>query len=314
MQIRARERARRQAGRFGGAIREDGSVLWVRRGDSSLRGGFYALPRRWGRPQDSGVTRTEKRWAPRGALSRRGRRDFVPGVGAGGARRAEDSGGGRCRGTLAPARPGREGGLVRPSSRAMARASTPRFSPRALGDPPALPIRFDARFYLVDLPPGESRGSPASRRRRVDPAGGSAAPVGRGSALLIRRPGTLGPGRARGRGGLPLLTDRTRRPGRPIRGARGGAHRVPARAAARAGRTPTLPRHARNCLLSATRSWGGGPRLSLAEERPSWASWIAGRGGQGRPAHASPSRSHRRRAQALGCPSRPRARPRRWTP
>src|SRR3954469_11082639 len=145
-------------------VREDGSVLWVRRGEQlKFAGGFYAFP--GGRVDlgDSGVA-TDGGEALGAAET--------PCVVAAARELFEETGVLAVPGARAvPAaerKAMREALLRRPGpgekaasfgdflARHGLRIDTRWFSPAGRWvTPSALPIRFDARFYLVDLPPGE---------------------------------------------------------------------------------------------------------------------------------------------------------------
>src|SRR5712672_189698 len=167
MQIRARERSQVTSVRPAASValvREDGSVLWVRRGDQlKFAGGFYAFPGGGVDLQDSGVA-TDGGDALGAAET--------PCVVAAARELFEETGvlavpGARA--VPAAERKAMREALLRrlgPGEKAASfgdflarhglRIDTRWFSPAGRWvTPPALPIRFDARFYLVDLPPGE---------------------------------------------------------------------------------------------------------------------------------------------------------------
>jgi ribonuclease/clavin/mitogillin len=145
-------------------VREDGSVLWVRRGEQlKFAGGFYAFPGGRVDVQDSGVpvdggealgaaeapcvvAAARELFEETGVLA-------VPGGGAVPAAERK-----QVRAALLHRpEPGEKAAsfgdfLARHRLRVDARWYTP--AGRWV-TPAAMPIRFDARFYLVDLPPGE---------------------------------------------------------------------------------------------------------------------------------------------------------------
>jgi len=145
-------------------VREDGSVLWVRRGEQlKFAGGFYAFP--GGRVDlgDSGVA-TDGGEALGAAET--------PCVVAAARELFEETGvlavPGARKVSPAERKEMREALLRRPApgekaasfgdflTRHGLRVDTRWYAPAGRWvTPPALPIRFDARFYLVDLPPGE---------------------------------------------------------------------------------------------------------------------------------------------------------------
>src|SRR5215468_8560307 len=145
-------------------VREDGSVLWVRRGDQlKFAGGFYAFPGGGVDLQDSGVA-TEGGEALGAAET--------PCVVAAARELFEETGVLAVPGARQVPGPERramrEALLQRPGpgekaasfgdflARRGLRIDTRWFSPAGRWvTPQYLPIRFDARFYLVDLPPGE---------------------------------------------------------------------------------------------------------------------------------------------------------------
>jgi len=247
-------------------VREDGSVLWVRRGDQlKFAGGFYAFPGGGVDLQDSGVA-TEGGEALGAAET--------PCVVAAARELFEETGVLAVPGARQIPGPERremrEALLRRPGpgekavsfgdflARRSLRIDTRWFSPAGRWvTPPQLPIRFDARFYLVDLPPGEVAEiwpgeladgewiKPAEALRRWEA----------GSALL-HPPAwhtlkALDWARGRPRDALPLLTDPGKAPWKlPMR------EHVVERIEFQRGlllvplRTPTLPPATHtNCLL-----------------------------------------------------------------
>src|SRR4051812_20978518 len=145
-------------------VREDGDVLWVRRGEQlKFAGGFYAFPGGRVDLQDSGVA-TDGGEALGAAET--------PCVVAAARELFEETGvlavPGAPKVSPAERKEMREALLRRPApgekaasfgdflTRHGLRVDTRWYAPAGRWvTPPALPIRFDARFYLVDLPPGE---------------------------------------------------------------------------------------------------------------------------------------------------------------
>ncbi len=145
-------------------VREDGRVLWVRRGDElRFAGGFYAFPGGRVDVQDSGV--------PLDGGEALGAAE-APCVVAAARELFEETGVLAVPGAAAV--PAAERKRMRT---ALLRRPEPGEKAASFGDflaghrlrvdarwyapagrwvtPPAMPIRFDARFYMVDLPPGE---------------------------------------------------------------------------------------------------------------------------------------------------------------
>src|SRR5439155_19282539 len=145
-------------------VREDGAVLWVRRGDElKFAGGFYAFPGGRVDVQDSGVpvdggealgaaeapcvvAAARELFEETGVLA-------VPGAAAVPAAERKQM----RTALLRRPEPGEKAAsfgdfLARHRLRVDARWYAP--AGRWV-TPPAMPIRFDARFYMVDLPPGE---------------------------------------------------------------------------------------------------------------------------------------------------------------
>jgi len=167
MQIRARETIDVTSVRPAASVvlvREDGAVLWVRRGDQlKFAGGFYAFPGGRVDVQDSAVTLDggEALGAAEAPCVVAAARELfeetgvlaVPGA----------------RGVSAQERKAMREALLRrpqPGERAASfgeflarhrlRLDARWFAPAGRWvTPSSMPIRFDARFYLVDLPPGE---------------------------------------------------------------------------------------------------------------------------------------------------------------
>src|SRR3954470_8229216 len=145
-------------------VREDGTVLWVRRGDQlRFAGGFYAFPGGRVDVQDSGV--------PMDGAEALGAAE-APCIVAAARELFEESGvlavPGARNVPAAARKAAREALLRRPAAGERAasfgdflaqhgiRIDSRWFAPAGRWvTPPAMPIRFDARFYLVDLPPGE---------------------------------------------------------------------------------------------------------------------------------------------------------------
>ncbi len=145
-------------------VREDGAVLWVRRGDQlKFAGGFYAFPGGAVDVQDSAI--------PLDGGEALGAAE-APCIVAAARELFEEAGVLAVPGARAvPAeerRRMREALLRRPApdekaasfgdflARHRLRIDARWFAPAGRWvTPPGLPIRFDARFYLVDLPPGE---------------------------------------------------------------------------------------------------------------------------------------------------------------
>src|SRR5205085_2819290 len=145
-------------------VREDGAVLWVRRGDElKFAGGFYAFPGGRVDVQDSGV--------PVDGGEALGAAE-APCVVAAARELFEETGVLAVPGAAAVSagerRTMREALLHRPApgekaasfgeflERHRLRVDARWYSPAGRWvTPQAMPIRFDARFYLVDLPPGE---------------------------------------------------------------------------------------------------------------------------------------------------------------
>jgi len=269
MELHARERSQVTSVRPAASVvlvREDGNVLWVRRGDQlKFAGGFYAFPGGGVDLLDSGVA-TDGGEALGAAET--------PCVVAAARELFEETGVLAVPGARAvPAaerKAMRQALLRRPApgekaasfgdflARHGLRVDTRWFSPAGRWvTPPALPIRFDARFYLVDLPPGEVAEiwpgeladgewiKPAEGLRRWEA----------GSALL-HPPAwhtlkALAWAQGRPRDALPLLTDPDKAPWKlPIR------EHVVERIEFQRGllmvplRTPTLPPATHtNCLL-----------------------------------------------------------------
>ena len=140
--------------------RPDGKVLWVRRG-AQLRfaGGFYAFP--------GGAVDVEDAAAP---LEHAAGLDPAEAACLAAAARElfEETGvlcvSGRERVPAADRRALRQALVARPSTASFTeflrardlRVDAARFAPAGRWvTPPAMPVRFDARFYLVELPPGE---------------------------------------------------------------------------------------------------------------------------------------------------------------
>jgi len=167
MQIRARETIDVTSVRPAASVvlvREDGAVLWVRRGDQlKFAGGFYAFPGGRVDLQDSAITLDggEALGAAEAPCVVAAARELfeetgvlaVPGA----------------RGISSQERKAMREALLRrpqPGERAASfgefldrhrlRLDARWFAPAGRWvTPPSMPIRFDARFYLVDLPPGE---------------------------------------------------------------------------------------------------------------------------------------------------------------
>ncbi len=135
-------------------VRQDGRVLWVRRGDQlRFAGGFYAFPGGRVDVDDAAVPlanagRLEPDEQPCIAAAARELFEetgvlLVPGILRGERRALRESllAGGSFAGFLAARGLSVEARQFAPAGRWVT--------------PPAMPIRFDARFYLVDLPAGE---------------------------------------------------------------------------------------------------------------------------------------------------------------
>jgi endoribonuclease LACTB2 len=145
-------------------VREDGSVLWVRRGDQlKFAGGFYAFP--------GGAVDLQDTAVPTDGGEALGAAE-APCVVAAARELFEETGvlavPGAAKVSASERKAVREALLRRPApgekaasfgdflARHGLRIDTRWFSPAGRWvTPSALPIRFDARFYLVDLPPGE---------------------------------------------------------------------------------------------------------------------------------------------------------------
>jgi glyoxylase-like metal-dependent hydrolase (beta-lactamase superfamily II)/8-oxo-dGTP pyrophosphatase MutT (NUDIX family) len=168
MQVRARETSEVTSVRPAASVvlvRENGEVLWVRRGDQlRFAGGFYAFPGGRVDLQDSGV--------PADGGESLGAAE-MPCVVAAARELFEETGVLAVPGAqsvpAAERKAIREALLQRPVPGEKAasfgdflashrlRIDTRWFSPAGRWvTPPSMPIRFDARFYLVDLPPGEA--------------------------------------------------------------------------------------------------------------------------------------------------------------
>src|SRR3954454_23587001 len=165
MQFRARERDDLASVRPAASVvlvREGGEVLWVRRGEQlRFAGGFYAFPGGGVDVADSGgpLDGGESLGAAEAACVVPPARELFEEAGVlavPGARKISQAERKEMREALlrrpAPGEKAASFGdfLARHGLRLDARW----FSPAGRGvTPPALPIRFDARFYLLDLPP-----------------------------------------------------------------------------------------------------------------------------------------------------------------
>src|SRR5436190_2583878 len=167
MQIRARETIDVTSVRPAASVvlvREDGAVLWVRRGDQlKFAGGFYAFPGGRVDVQDSGVPVDggEALGAAEAPCVVAAARELFEETGVLAVPGAEAVSAGERRAM-------REALLHRPApgekaasfgeflERHRLRVDARWYSPAGRWvTPQAMPIRFDARFYVVDLPPGE---------------------------------------------------------------------------------------------------------------------------------------------------------------
>lgn len=143
-------------------VRDDGRVLWVRRGEAlRFAGGFYAFPGGGVDVADAGIPllHSERLDAAEQPCVVAAARELFEETGV---LAAVDA----SRVPLAERKAAREGLLARPNAsvsfsefllRHRLAIDAALFEPAGRWvTPPALPIRFDARFYLVELPPGET--------------------------------------------------------------------------------------------------------------------------------------------------------------
>jgi endoribonuclease LACTB2 len=247
-------------------VREDGAVLWVRRGDQlSFAGGFYAFPGGRVDVQDSGVPVDggEALGAAEAPCVVAAARELFEETGVlavPGARAVPTAERKQMRAALlhrpGPGEKAASFGdfLARHGLRVDARWYTP--AGRWV-TPPQMPIRFDARFYLVDLPPGEVAEiwpGELADGEWIDPA--AALRRWEAGSALLHPPAwhtlkALGWARGHPRDALPLLTAPEKAPWKlPIR------EHVVERIEFQRGlimvplRTPTLPPATHtNCLL-----------------------------------------------------------------